>query len=59
MQLEIKKNVFLLKMLLCFDFCAFGFEAIPLSSCCLTSVVDKTHHGPVITSFSMQLLQDV
>ena len=35
-------------MLLCFGFCAFGFEAIPHPSCYLTSIVDKTHHGPAI-----------
>ena len=44
-------------MLLCFGFCAFGFEALPYPSCYLTSTVDKTHHGPVIAPFSVQLLQ--
>ena len=33
------------------DFCAFGFEAIPHASCYLTSIVDKTCHGPVIALF--------
>ena len=43
----------------CFGFCAFGFEAlvIPNPSCYLTSIIDKTHHGPVIALFSVQLLQ--
>ena len=50
--LENKSMFFTLKMLLCFEFCAFDFEAIPHPSCYLTSIVDKTHHGPVISSFS-------
>ena len=40
-----------------YGFCAFGFEAIPIRSCYLTSTVDKGHHGSVIASFSVQLLQ--
>ena len=38
-------------MLLCFGFCAFGFEAIPHLSSYLTSIVAKTHDGPVIAPF--------
>ena len=38
-------------MLLSFEFSAFGSEAIPYPSCYLTSIVDKTLHGPVIASF--------
>ena len=34
-----------------FGFCAFGFEDITHPSCDLTSIVDKTHHGPVIVFF--------
>ena len=41
----------------CFGFCTFGFEAIPHPSCFLTSILDKTHHEPVIAPFSVQLLQ--
>ena len=44
-------------MLLCFGFCDFEFEAIPHPSCHLISIVDKTQHGLVIASFSVQLLQ--
>ena len=44
-------------MSVCFEFCAFGFEAIAHPSCYLTSIVDKTHHGPVTGPFSMQLIQ--
>ena len=33
-----------------FGFCAIDFEDI-------TSIVDKTHHGPVIAPFLMQVLQ--
>ena len=32
----------------CFGFYAFGFESIHHPSCYLTSIVDKTPHGPVI-----------
>ena len=32
---------------------AFDFEAIPRPSCYLTSIVDKTHHGPVFAPFSV------
>ena len=49
--LRFKKDVLIL------GFCAFGFEAIPHPSCYLTSIVDKTHHGLVIASFSVRLLQ--
>ena len=44
-------------MLICFGFCAFGFEATPHPSCYLNSIVDETHHGLVIATFSVQLLQ--
>ena len=44
-------------MLLFFGFRAFDFEAILHRSCCLTYIVDETHHGPVIAPFSVQLLQ--
>ena len=37
--------------------CAFGFEVVPHLSCYLTSIMDKTHHGPVIALFSVQLHQ--
>ena len=55
--LKFNKDVLFLKMLLCSGFCAFDFEAIPNSSCHLISIVDKTHHGPVIAPFSVQLPQ--
>ena len=56
-QLEIQKDVLFLEMLLCFGYCAFGFETIPILSCYLTSIVDKTRHGTVIAPFSVQLMQ--
>ena len=40
-----------------FGFCVFGFEAMPHTSCYLTSIMDKTHHAPVIALFSVQLQQ--
>ena len=43
-------NVALLRIL------CFWFEAIPHPSRYLTSIIDETHHGPVITPFSVQLL---
>ena len=49
--LRFRKDVFILKMLLCFGFCTFGFESIPYASCYLTSIGNKTHHGPVIAHF--------
>ena len=55
--LRFKKDVLFLKMLLCFGFCTFGFEALPHPSYYFTSIVEKTHHGPVIALFSVQLLQ--
>ena len=55
--LKFKKDVLFLKMLACFEFCAFDFEAIPNSSCHFISIMDKTHHGPVIAPFSVQLPQ--
>ena len=45
------KNVVLLWIL------CFWFWSLPLPSCYLTSIVNKTHHGPVIVPFSVQLLQ--
>ena len=53
--LRFKKDVLFFKMLLCFRFCAFGFEAIAHPICYLTSAVDKTCRGPVTASFSLQL----
>ena len=53
--LRFKKDVLIFKILLCFGYCAFCFEAISHPSCYLTSIVDKTHHGPVIAPFSLQL----
>ena len=53
---RFKKDVLFLKMLLFFEFCAFGFEAIH-PSCYLTSIVDKNHHGLNIAPLSVQLLQ--
>ena len=44
-------------MLLCFGFCAFGFEVIPHPSCYLSPIMNKTPHGPVIASSSVQRLQ--
>ena len=52
--LRFKKDFFILRKF-CFGFCAFGFEAILDASCYLTSIVDKSNHGPVITPFSVQL----
>ena len=49
--LKFKKDVLILKMLLLDFALAFGFEAIPHPSCYLTSIVDKTHHGPVVAFF--------
>ena len=53
--LKFKKDVRILKMLLWI--CAFGFEPILHPSCHLTSIMDKTHRGPVIALFPVQLLQ--
>ena len=50
--LKLKRDVVILKC--CFGFCAFGFEAMLHPSYYLTSIVDKTHHGPVIALFSSQ-----
>ena len=55
--LKFKKDVLILKILLCFGFCAFGFEAILHPSSYLTSIVDKTHYEPVIDPFSVLLLR--
>ena len=44
-------------MLLCFEFCAFGAEAIAHPSCYLTSIVNETQHGQSIAPFSVQHLQ--
>ena len=53
--LTFKKDNLVLK--LCFGFSAFGFEAIPYPSCYLTSIVNKTHHEPVIAPFFVQFLK--
>ena len=53
--LKLKKDVLILKIMLWF--CAFGFQAMPHPSCYLTSILDKTHHGPVIALFFVQLLE--
>ena len=53
--LEFKKDVVILKMLPWF--CVFGFAAMPDPSCYLISIMDKTHYGPVIALFSVQLQQ--
>ena len=55
--LRFKKDVLILKVLLCFRFCAFVFEAIPHPSCYLTSVKYKSNHGPIFAHFSVQILQ--
>ena len=55
--LGFKRDALILKILLCFGFCAFDFEAMPHPSCYLTSIVEKTHHGQVIAPFSVQLPQ--
>ena len=44
-------------MLLCFEFRAFGCEAIPHPSLYITFTVDKTHHGPVIAPAFRELLK--
>ena len=41
----------------CFGFCGFGFAAIPHPNRYLTSILDKTHHGPLIASFLVNDLQ--
>ena len=51
--LRFKKDFPILKILLYFEFCVFGFEAIPDPSCFMTSIVDINQHGPVITQFSI------
>ena len=53
--LRFKKDVLILKILLCFGSCAFGLEVIPHPCCYLTFIVEKTHHGPVIAPFSVLL----
>ena len=53
LQLVIQKDVFFLKMLLCFGFCGFGFEAITHPNCYLISIMDETHYGPIIATFSV------
>ena len=35
--------------------CAFGFQVIPHPSCYFTSIMGKTHHGPLIVLFSVKL----
>ena len=41
----------------CVGFCAFGFEAIPHPRFYLTSIMDKTDHGPVVALLSVQVQQ--
>ena len=53
--LRFKRDVLILKILLCFGCCAFGFEAIPYPNYYVASIVNKTHHGPVTASFSRKL----
>ena len=53
--LKFKKDVVILKMLL-WILC-FGFDGMPHPSCYLTSIMNKTHHEPVIALFSLQLQQ--
>ena len=48
---RFKKDVLILKVLLCFGFCAFVFEAVPHPSCYLTSIKYKTNRGPVLLIF--------
>ena len=55
--LRFKKDVLILKMLLCFGSCAFGLEAIPHPCCYLMFILEKTHDGSVIAPFSVQRLQ--
>ena len=58
--LKFKKDVLILKMLFCFEFYAFGFEAIPHPSCYLTSILDKAYNGPVaiiVAPFSVPFVQ--
>ena len=55
--LRFKRDILFFKMLLCFGFCAFDFEAIPHPSCYLTFIVDETDHGPVMAPFSVQPLE--
>ena len=43
--------------MLLFRLCSFGLEAMPRPSCYLTSIMDKTHHGPVIALSSVQRQQ--
>ena len=51
LQLEIQKKGYLKTVALGgFGFCAFDFEAMAHPSCYLTSIMDKTHHGPFIFS---------
>ena len=54
--LKFKKYFAILKC--CCRFCAFGFEAMPHQSCNLTTIMAKTHHGPVIALFSVKFQQN-
>ena len=38
-------------------FCAFGFEATLHPSCYFNSIIDKTHHRPVVALLSVELQQ--
>ena len=53
--LKFRKDLLSLKC--CSGFCAFGFEAMSHPSCYLTSIIEKTHHGPVIVLFFVQIQQ--
>ena len=55
LQFEIQKRRSYLKNI-ALDF-ALDFEAMLHPSCYLTSIMDETHHGPVIALFSAQLQQ--
>ena len=58
LQLEIQKRGYLKTVALGgFGFCAFDFEAMAHPSCYLTSIMDKTHHGPFIALSSVHLQQ--
>ena len=48
LKLEIQKRRYLKNVALNF---AFGFETMPRPSCYLTSIMDKTYHGPAIALF--------
>ena len=55
-QLEFQKRRYYLKTI-ALDFALLVFKLLPNPRCYLTSIMDKTHHGPVIALFSVQLQQ--